>query len=131
MRINENIFSSSFFQDCSIILAGKCDRVASVSLNKNAVVVETSYQMLEVLSMRSRLLKPPSLKTTVFIFLVEKCKMKLSGVPFFIEYVKRKLLGRSRPLLEAQVKVSIWDARAGQLHVWVGQSGYQVGQLEC
>jgi len=28
-------------------LAGKCDRVASVSLNKNAVVVETSYQMLE------------------------------------------------------------------------------------
>ena len=97
MRINENIFSSSFVQDCSIILAGKCDRVASVSFNENAVVVETSYQMLEVLSMRSRLLKPPSLKTTVFIFLVEKCKMKLSGVPFFIEYVKRKLLGKSRP----------------------------------
>ena len=83
----------------------------------------------------SRLLKPPSLKTTVFIFLVEKCKMKLSGVPiffFFLEYVKKEYFCSNLvPLLEAKVKVSIWDARAGRLHVWVGQSGYQVGHMEC
>ena len=59
--------------------------------------------------------------------------MKFSGVPiFFLEYLKKENFWSNLvPLLEAKVKVSIWGARAGQLHVWVGQSECQVGQLEC
>ena len=60
MRINENIFSSSFVQDCSIILAGKCDRVASVSLNKNAVVVET----IKLSNVRGFIDEEPTFKTS-------------------------------------------------------------------
>lgn len=46
---------------------------------------------------RSGLLKPPSLTTPVLIFLVKKKKinkMKLSGVPIFLEYAKRKNFGQ-------------------------------------
>ena len=65
------------------MLAGKRDsrRHSTTSFNKNVVVAEKSYQMLEVLSFCDQERDyPPLIKKTVLTFQVKKSTIKLSGI---------------------------------------------------
>ena len=61
-------------------MAGKRDsrRRTTTGFSENVVVMETMYQMLEVLSFCKH-----QIKTTVLTFMVKKGEMKLSGLSIF------------------------------------------------
>ena len=74
-------------------------RHSTTSFSENVVLAETSYQMLQVLSLCDRE------RTTVLTFLVNQSTMKLSGVYIFENmqkklYVKSRTRRRSRPRVE-------------------------------
>ena len=71
-------------------------RHSTTGFGVNLSVVETSYQILEILSFAIEigLLKPPLIKITMLAFLV---KIKPSLVCIFWEYAKKKLYFKARP----------------------------------
>ena len=83
-----------------VILAGKRDsrRRTTTGFSENVVVMETRYQMLEVLSFCKH-----QIKTTVLTFRVKKGEMKLSGLSIFWGGNTRKSISSSN------LKVSLYD----------------------
>ena len=97
---DENLFLRALAW-ASIILAGKRDgrSHSTRSFGENVVVAETRCQMLEVLWFCDReMAQPPSLTTTVLIFLVKNSTMKLSGV-YILENTRQNIKLNLVPVL--------------------------------